>query len=1152
MIKKCFLFSEKKINFFYITIKILYFLYKIKIILADDCLITNNSKIESKWLNNIICIGNNGFRYINIASYSNGSMVIETTAIPPTNERVFYGIDNNGLPLFKNNQYHTSILITSQTNTNGARYEGEIFIAKVENDKEYVVSVGKGDKYTELYDLRSNELISQVTTSIFVENVSMKSICQFSINYFYELNNYVLFGFTDDSFFFYMKKLKFTSNDLNISPVVKSLERDQAFGKSISCFLTESKKIMCILIHEFGKTFILVYNQDFVEISRLNLNYLSVSKGDSSQWQFIYDYFMKGIHLKQEIGVFGFYVSNPELTSMITYPKILFKNFIESSSSLENYFESYSEIELNKTSFNTYCLLNDMIKINDNKLVYIGTSESKEYLYIVLMNIIGKTGITVRYYTIEIFNLYTFKFLLDMKAHLYKNFISFAFSFCRVSKCEGKNDTHFAGLMIFSYPNGTDFNLNIIDYLFTYDNLDNLQINLKENVVIENNIFGFIYSSIKIINFIDCDNIDFFKSTDEETKIQKDSNLNEDEKIKIKIREYVVTNCIINYSYIIKEPDITIFNSYTDEVYTGYGDDNSVFDSLKNTYEGKNIKYYININEKLNNEQCIDINCDLCSENSTCITCKYGYDIFVENKKKTKSCIPNTDIETTIINEIPIDTTLISEKFEPIILESEIIEKNIKSTETKIDTTEIIENNIKSTQPIIDTSEIIENNIKSTETKIDTSEINENNMKSTQPIIDTSEIIKTDIYNKTIEECSNDKIINNKCQNSKMSNEQIGIIYEEIKENILKKDYDRQNKVIQTENVIFQLSKLDEQKEENNPEVSSIDIGECENILKRKNNISDDESLIIFKTDTKSYDLSATYVQYEIYNPYNLQQLNLSDCNEVTITVNIPVNLDSTTIELYESLNNAGYNLFDSESEFYNDICTTYTSINGTDMTLQDRKNDIYSAKGNISMCQTGCELESYNKTTKKAKCNCNIQTEKTITDISKLDFSKEELAKSFLKTFKNSNFMVLKCYKLVLTFDNIFKNIGRIILSIIYFLFIISIFIHIICDRKRIRIYINEILINKTNVLKNKRTSMERISLKTNKINIKNKVKNKEQKSIKNKTNKNKKNNKIKNNQNKKKSKDKMKKNNKSRSKGKIKKNNPPMLCEIFYFLFR
>ena len=181
--KYCFLFS-KKFNF-YFAIKILYFLFKIKIIFADDCLITNKSQIESKWLNNIIYIGNNGFRYINIANYSNGSMVIETTAIPPTNERVFYGIDSNGLPLFKNSQYHTSIFITSQSDKNGARYEAEVFVAKVENDKEYVVSVGKGDKYTELYDLGSNELISQVSTNIFVENVSMKSICQFSINYFY-------------------------------------------------------------------------------------------------------------------------------------------------------------------------------------------------------------------------------------------------------------------------------------------------------------------------------------------------------------------------------------------------------------------------------------------------------------------------------------------------------------------------------------------------------------------------------------------------------------------------------------------------------------------------------------------------------------------------------------------------------------------------------------------------------------------------------------------------------------------------------------------------------------------------------------------------------------------------------------------------------
>ena len=95
------------------------------------------------------------------------------------------------------------------------------------------------------------------------------------------------------------------------------------------------------------------------------------------------------------------------------------------------------------------------------------------------------------------------------------------------------------------------------------------------------------------------------------------------------------------------------------------------------------------------------------------------------------------------------------------------------------------------------------------------------------------------------------------------------------------------------------------------------------------------------------------------------------------------MNINDDTISLYDSLSESGYNLFDCEDDFYNDICSIYTSENGTDMTLEDRKKEIYSISGNKTMCQTGCIFESYNKTTKKAKCDSDVQNESTETKFS-------------------------------------------------------------------------------------------------------------------------------------------------------------------------
>jgi hypothetical protein len=222
--------------------------------------------------------------------------------------------------------------------------------------------------------------------------------------------------------------------------------------------------------------------------------------------------------------------------------------------------------------------------------------------------------------------------------------------------------------------------------------------------------------------------------------------------------------------------------------------------------------------------------------------------------------------------------------------------------------------------------------------------------------------------------------------------------------------------------------------------------------FKRKYNISNNDSLIILKTDIKNPDLSSTHVQYEIYDPRNFTLLNLVYCNNIKIEINVPVNLDETTISLYNSLSESGYNLFDSEDEFYNDVCSIYTSENGTDMILEDRRKEIYGSIENITICQSGCTFESYNVTNKKAKCNCDVQIDSTEIDINKIDFTNKNFIHSlFVDTLLDSNFLVLKCYKLALNLKDILKNKGRIIMTIILLLFLLLLFFYIIKDKSKV-----------------------------------------------------------------------------------------------------
>ena len=246
--------------------------------------------------------------------------------------------------------------------------------------------------------------------------------------------------------------------------------------------------------------------------------------------------------------------------------------------------------------------------------------------------------------------------------------------------------------------------------------------------------------------------------------------------------------------------------------------------------------------------------------------------------------------------------------------------------------------------------------------------------------------------------------------------------------------------------------------------------------------------MIIIKTDIKSDDLSTTYVQYEIYHPLLLIQLNMSYCYNYKIIIQTPVNLSDEAVALYDIANEFGYNIFDSEDPFYNDICTPFTTKNGTDMILPDRQNDIFSLWGNISICQYGCDFESYNKNTKRAKCNCDIQKESTQTELSKLTLSKNIFISSFLVLIYNSNILVLKCYKVALDFSNLFLNIGRIIMTIILFLYLVLVLIYFIKDRKRIDFYISTILKDKMYFMKNEKMKEVKIHKETKTINFKEK----------------------------------------------------------------
>ena len=282
---------------------------------------------------------------------------------------------------------------------------------------------------------------------------------------------------------------------------------------------------------------------------------------------------------------------------------------------------------------------------------------------------------------------------------------------------------------------------------------------------------------------------------------------------------------------------------------------------------------------------------------------------------------------------------------------------------------------------------------------------------STIPISIISSTLNTDI-----KKCSTQQIKDNNCSEI-ITDEQIDEIYKELR-NFLKSNFTDENIILSSKNVIFQLSILDEQNKQTleNVFISNVDIGECEKIIRKEKNLTKEDHLIILKIDIKSEDLKTIFVQYEIYD-HNKTKFDLNACKNTLIYINTPVYLSHEIESLYDGLSESGYNLFNSNDSFYNDICSPYTSEKGIDIPLSDRQNEIYNNIKDYTLCQKNCSFVYYNSTNKKSKCECSVQIEDIKTETKIVNY-KDELFKSFYKTLINSNFLVLKCYKLTFSIE--------------------------------------------------------------------------------------------------------------------------------------
>ena len=198
----------------------------------------------------------------------------------------------------------------------------------------------------------------------------------------------------------------------------------------------------------------------------------------------------------------------------------------------------------------------------------------------------------------------------------------------------------------------------------------------------------------------------------------------------------------------------------------------------------------------------------------------------------------------------------------------------------------------------------------------------------------------------------------NKYYNSILKNLEDGFTSEDFD------TYDIDNgkdEIIDIEKIKITLTTTQNIKNNIDDYLTGINLDNCENLLRAYYNISDDKLLYLKKIDVEQDGLNMPKIEYDIYCKLfgtNLIKLNLTACENTSVYLTIPMELKDNP------------DIFNSNSEYYNNICYKAKSDDGTDISAEDRAKEM--VEGNKAVCQDDCYFYDYNQ--KKVNCSCKVK----------------------------------------------------------------------------------------------------------------------------------------------------------------------------------
>jgi hypothetical protein len=347
----------------------------------------------------------------------------------------------------------------------------------------------------------------------------------------------------------------YTSEKINSQPIIINNLKN----RKISCYIIDSIPIIVLFyVNDEYCYSINIYDFNLVILK----NNIKMSE-KINNFNEDHGMFSKCLQIKDTLGFFIYYQNmNPNSLQL----KI---GNINKGERNEYSFSEKFKKELNTYSFDTTTLLNDFVKINDQRFALISISSSDNSIfYILLFDLYNEyTQMKIRVYKSK---LYKYKIIKELEASLYNNHLSISCTILKndedIPETTPKYDNYcYSIFFIIGYTNITVNTIDITDY-FTDDDINNeknIVTKLTENIIIDNNIFGneVARNKIKLVSIPD--EIIFYNNSENQKLINGnilDINYTFEVDMELVRTDKYYT---LEYQIIVQEPNYGKFNSYT-------------------------------------------------------------------------------------------------------------------------------------------------------------------------------------------------------------------------------------------------------------------------------------------------------------------------------------------------------------------------------------------------------------------------------------------------------------------------------------------------------------------------------------------------------------------------------------------------------------